>query len=104
MHTQKSVFQCSLSPFVPFPRGGQQFIQQCCETLASYLVLVSKEMPVGKHTKRDRETELKREGERKASPPRRRALGKRSELDAEQRLFPFRHRQGEPRVCEMNNN
>lgn len=59
---------------------------------------------MGKYTKRDRKTEIKREGERKASPPWRRALGKLSELDAEQRLFPFRHRQGEPRVCEMNNN
>lgn len=48
-----------------FPRGGQQFIQQCCETLASYLVLVSMEMPVGKYTKRDRETEMKREGKEK---------------------------------------
>lgn len=59
---------------------------------------------MGKYTKRHRETEIKRAGERKASPPWRRALGKLSELDAEQRLFPFRHRRGEPRVCEMNNN
>lgn len=65
---------------------------------------VSMEMPVGKYTERHRETEIKRAGERKASPPWRRALGKLSELNADQHLFPFRHRRGEPRVCEMNNN
>lgn len=57
------------------------------------------------NTQRDTERDGDKESrKRKASPPWRRALGKLSELDAEQRLFPFRHLQWELRECEMNNN